>query len=97
MSLWQRQEVQALLLGCDESISSLHAVGAALGSGKNISLRGDFDDAERSDEMLEQSEDSFDSWMWFDYRLPDGGCMLDRFLESDPARFRALLLLCAIF
>ena len=46
---------------------------------------GDFEGTEVSGDMLVQSEHSLDSWMWFDYRLPDGGCMLDRFLERDPA------------
>ena len=46
---------------------------------------GDFEGTEVSGDMLVQSEHSLDSWMWFDYRLPDGGCMLDSFLERDPA------------
>ena len=35
--------------------------------------------------LLVQSEDAFNAWLWFDYRLSDGRRMVDSFLEDEPS------------
>ena len=35
--------------------------------------------------LLDQSEDAFNAWLWFDYRISDGRRMVDSFLEDEPS------------
>jgi len=49
--------------------------------GPFIDERGEF--AEQG--LLDQSEDAFNAWLWFDYRISDGRRMVDSFLEDEPS------------
>ena len=35
--------------------------------------------------VFDQSEDAFNAWLWFDYRMSDGRRMVDSFLQNEPS------------